>query len=249
MYMYFSSKTRPANTDCERGIARARRALSSPGGGRALSLPLRRALGKCVCGAQSARPLHGPTRAPIGAERARQSGLGSLGTCPGACQDVCRGPAAGGENEWKPPETTARPGGICSEVTGDGWVCVEIPTISYHWRSGTLLGPSRALAQRCAAGCASGVTAHLSVVGRRSCRWRPGAAAASRAYSSPARAPAVNKRSREGDARTRPLNEARPSHRLDEARLASRVDSARQKPREAWEYLARVDEICHARES
>ena len=134
--------------------------------------------------------------------------------------------------------TTARPGGICSGVTGDGWVCVATGTIWYYWRSGTLLGPSRALAQRCAAGCASGVTARLSVVGRRSCRWRPGAAAASRAYSSPARAPAVNKRSREGDARTRPLNEARPSHRLDEALLASRVDSARQKPREAWEYLA-----------
>ena len=45
---------------------------------------------------------------------------------------------------------------------------------------------------------------------------------------------------REGDARTRPLNEARPSQRLDEARHASRVDSARQKPREAWEYLARL---------
>ena len=192
-----------------------------------------------MCGAQSARPLHGPTRAPIGAERARQSGLGSLGTCPGARQDGCRGPAAGGEGELQGPERTSPPGGICSGVTGDGWVCVEIPTISYHWRSGTLLGPSRALAQRRAAGCASGVTARLSVVGRRSCRWRPGAAAASRAYSSPARAPAVNKRSREGDARTRPLNEARPSHRLDEARLASRVDSARQKPREAWEYLAR----------
>ena len=175
-----------------------------------------------MCGAQSARPLHGPTRAPIGAERARQSGLGSLGTCPGARQDGCRGPAAGDEGELQAPERTSPPGGICSGVTGDGWVCVATCAIVCYWRSGTLLGPSRALAQRCAAGCASGVTARLSVVGRRSCRWRPGAAAASRAYSSPARAPAVNKRSREGDARTRPLNEARPSHRLDEASHASR---------------------------
>ena len=237
--MSFSCKTRPANTDSERGIARARRASSSPGG-RARSLCLCAELCKCVCGAQSARPLHGPTRAPIGAERARQSGLGSLGTCPGARQDGCRRPAAGGEGELQGPERTSPPGGICSGVTGDGWVCVATCTIVYHWRSGTLLGPSRALAQRCAAGCASGVTARLSVVGRRSCRWRPGAAAASRAYSSPARAPAVNKRSREGDARTRHSNEARPSHRLDEARHASRVDSARQNPREAWEYLASV---------
>ena len=137
-----------------------------------------------------------------------------------------------GEGELQGPERTSPPGGICSGVTGDGWVCVATGTIWYYWRSGTLLGPSRALAQRRAAGCASGVTARLSVVGRRSCRWRPGAAAASRAYSSPARAPAVNKRSREGDARTRHSNEARPSHRLDEARHASRVDSARQKPRE-----------------
>ena len=167
----------------------ARGAPAAARGARALSLPLRRALGKCVCGAQSARPLHGPTRAPIGAERARQSGLGSLGTCPGACQDGCRGPAAGGEGELQGPERTSPPGGICSGVTGDGWVCVATGTIWYYWRSGTLLGPSRALAQRCAAGCASGVTARLSVVGRRSCRWRPGAAAASRAYSSPARAP------------------------------------------------------------